>query len=413
MFILHITQNINGGAGIAAGRIVKSIQNQGFNLLLLSQNEINQYLSINNLKSFNPPELSLKNYLLERFYKYFSKQKEIFEKESLTILNKINPDVTGDFEIFTTPFSSSDITDLELYKKADIIHFHWISGVIDFPSFFSKNKKPLVWTIHDENPFRGAYHYEEDEKRNFSTFQKLNNLYLKVKKEAYLNSQNLHIVSPSFWLKNKAESSSMFVNACFYQQNYPIDSAIYKPLDAKFSKKIFEINENQFVFSFVSASVKNFRKGYDLLEPILKHSYFQNITFLIVGEKPDSLINQPNIIYTGRIIVERIMSLVYNASNFFVLPSREDNQPNTMIESLTCGTPVISFDISDNRKLLQDEHLGIICENISTESLLQVMKDCVNKTILFDKNIVSQKATKIFSEINSGIFYRKLYESIL
>ena len=62
--------------------------------------------------------------------------------------------------LFSIPYSEyTSLVDHPLVQEADIIHLHWIAGFVDYPTFFKKVDKPIVWTIHDENPGLGGSHY--------------------------------------------------------------------------------------------------------------------------------------------------------------------------------------------------------------------------------------------------------------
>jgi glycosyltransferase involved in cell wall biosynthesis len=416
MKILHINSSLNGGAAKSAYRIHNSLLNIGVdsNFLtkdLIRKKDISLKYSYDKLISIRP-ELTLKNYFYEKFTKKFTKEIKQFSKERDLFLKKINPVENGDFEMFSTPFSEYDITNLQEYKDADIVHLHWISGLIDFETFFKKNSKPIVWTLHDENPFRGAFHYENDEIKNKNLFCDLDKQYVNIKKESYKFIKNLSIVSPSNWLKTRAEQSGVFCDASFFHQNYSIDTNIFHYTSQEFSKSIFNIPNNRKVFAFVSENIHNYRKGYDILIDIVNNENFKDVIFLIVGKSDNDILKNENVIYTGKIYDERLMNIVYNCADFFLLPSREDNQPNTLVEALTSGTPVIAFNISDNRNILEMNNIGLICDIKNDFSLENTMLDCLNGKYFFDRELISKRASQLFSQSLGANFYLELYNKI-
>ncbi|MDP5081405.1 MAG: hypothetical protein NWP87_02025, partial [Winogradskyella sp.] len=124
-------------------------------------------------------------------------------------------------EIFTFPDSDYDITESQLYKEADIINLHWVAGFLDYTSFFEKNKKPIVWTLHDMNPILGGEHYKEtycgiDNSGNIKnrviseTERQYEQSIFAIKKRALNNKANITIVSPSQWLLNEGTQSTIF-----------------------------------------------------------------------------------------------------------------------------------------------------------------------------------------------------------
>lgn len=416
MKVLHLNTSKNGGAAKAANRIHTSVMKLGIDSIFLSKDDIDsfKYPNENNLSNlkYTIPDLTLKNYIDEKFFRRFTKQKLSIEKKRIELKKKLNPLLIGDFEICSTPFSEVDITLLDAYKQADIIHLHWIAGLVDFETFFIKNQKPIIWTLHDENPFRGLFHYENDQIRNENKFRTLNEKFLKIKTIAYKNVDNMIVITPSNWLKDKAIFSNVFSNTLFYQQNYAINTDVFKPICPTYSKSIFNIPSDKKVVVFVSEIVSNYRKGYDLLSQMIYDHVFEDVIFLIVGDVTNKAKNAENIIYTGKITDERLMSVVYNAGDFFILPSREDNQPNTMIEALCCGTPVIAFDISDNRSILEPDKLGVVCESIDVFSLKKTLMNCLNNQYTFNRNRISEIASGKFSENACGNFYKEIYEKL-
>ena len=84
-------------------------------------------------------------------------------------------------ETFTLSFFGRDITKLEGYKTADIVHIHWLNqGFINLKSL-SKINKPVVWTLRDMWAFTGGSHYIMDFEKYEKSF--LSGLIKKIKKK--------------------------------------------------------------------------------------------------------------------------------------------------------------------------------------------------------------------------------------
>jgi glycosyltransferase involved in cell wall biosynthesis len=112
------------------------------------------------------------------------------------------------------------------------------------------------------------------------------------------------------------------------------------------------------------------------------------------------LLNQQNVFFTGKIFDERMMALAYNAADYFLLPSLEDNLPNTLLESLACGVPVISFDISDLKAIVEHNQLGIVAKETSSKGLQTAMIQAIHEDNFSNKQGVSAAAHKIFNTNN-------------
>lgn len=423
--ILHVSSSTVGGAGKAALRLHLALLNHGVGssfLALNSQVQKRDQICVfdgdvaEQLKAPENVTLTLKNYLKERFFKEFEKKLRHFknQKDNIeAIKNQIFEDEKNHkFELFSSPFSDYDITSSSAYENADIIHLHWVAGFLDYPSFFKKNKKPIIWTLHDENPYRGGFHYFGDESRNSISYGDRDDEFKKLKFNSISQQKILSIVSPSVWLAEAAKKSDVFKSRKIKTIYNTLDTSIYKPIDKLFARQFWGIPEDATVFMFASQYVENKRKGFDLLWPIIEKSNFENVFYLIVGTNLD-LVNVENVIYTGSISEDRLMALTYSAADYFILPSREDNLPNTMVEALCCGTPVIGFDIGDNKLLIANNNLGIICEEISTDALSKSLSQAIDTKGRLSSIEISIKAHSLFNSNHIVELYIEEYKILI
>ena len=75
----------------------------------------------------------------------------------------------------------------------------------------------------------------------------------------------------------------------------------------------------------------------------------------------------------GQIKNAETMAEVYSMSDVFVLPSLEDNLPNTVMESMACGTPVIAYNIGGIPEMVEDEMTGIVVDEVSPNALAEAI----------------------------------------
>ena len=157
--------------------------------------------------------------------------------------------------MFSFPDSKYDITLSELYREADIVNLHWVADFLDYKSFFMKNNKPVVWTLHDMNPFSGGEHYEEKylgiDESGFPVNRIISEEEIRVakdnielKKQVITNLSNLTIVAPSEWLAAEARRSEIFKNTPVFCIPNGLDSDVYKPRDKNYSRDLLNIQKD-------------------------------------------------------------------------------------------------------------------------------------------------------------------------
>ncbi|MDR2993391.1 MAG: hypothetical protein LBV11_06090, partial [Bacillus cereus] len=102
-------------------------------------------------------------YMSEKDNSFIAKISRKLNIDNVTLHKKKLDKLEGKYEIASIPFSSYRLENHPLIKEADIIHLHWIAdNFLNYPTFFKNIKQPIVWTLHDINPFRGIFHFDGD-----------------------------------------------------------------------------------------------------------------------------------------------------------------------------------------------------------------------------------------------------------
>jgi glycosyltransferase involved in cell wall biosynthesis len=408
MKILQITTSINGGAGIAALRLHKA---------LCENNVSSGFLSTDLSLDFN-------NELLEdEFFNYIKKTliKRIINKIKRFLIPSYKFNKTKQFEglknklsceIATLPFSNYQLHNHPLVKEADVINLHWVSGVLDYPSFFKSCKKPIVWTLHDMNPFQGVFHYKDDQRRNENIIGDFDFEIKKIKKKSLKLIKKGAIISPSNWLLDKASDNfSAFSKTCISNS---IDLNVFTLKNKLELRKNFAILPDEFVLFFVADSLKNPRKGFDLLlESLSILSKIMPITIMVIGEGNIPKMNNIKVLSLGVVKSEIEMSNLYSVANVFVLPTREDNLPNVMLESFACGLPVISFNNGGMVEHIKLNFNGLLIDGFTGVALADGILDFYKSRNNYNSFEIRKYAENNFSFKKQAEAYSDIYEEIL
>ncbi|MDW7695815.1 glycosyltransferase [Flammeovirgaceae bacterium SG7u.111] len=423
MKILHINTYDRGGAANACTRLHLGLLEKGVeSKLLLKQKTKNLpssfvYVPPPLKQSFLSKVIRKGRSIINKFFSAELKEK----RKRQFFLNKRSKKL----EMFSFPYTDFDITTSPLYQEADIIHLHWTANFLDYYSFFRKNKKPVIWTIVDENPYSGGEHYREyysdiNEKgellsREITDIEQTifsENQNLKIK--ALEGVKNLHIAAMSDWLVTSSKKSPVFNQFPHLKLGYGANPNIYHPRNIEFTRDIFGLPKDRKVVLFLSSSLKNPRKGYGFLIPIIQEAERQklDVTFCTVGNDSRIKSRHKNVMQLDYIHDELLLSLLYAACDVILIPSLMDNLPYTLIEALLCGTPCIGFPVGGIEESITHKKNGLLCDEVSSESLKHTFFTFLNEGVELSRDEIASEARKIYDykiHVNAYIeTYKKL-----
>ncbi|WP_347159311.1 glycosyltransferase [Pontibacter chitinilyticus] len=404
MKVLHVSTSARGGAGIAAMRLHKGLLAADVNSKFLSLDSSTAYLA-----KIPRPRLSILKRVLNRS-KNELKNLGIYERKTTKEVVKTE----GNYEIFSSPVTEYDITLHPDYQEADIIHLHWVANFLDYPSFFRKNKKPVVWTLHDMNPFQGGFHYLGDKQRNQQLYD-LEENYRNVKREALSHAQDVHIVCLSNWLLQESQKSEVLGSFPHHLIPNGINLEIFRPLDKFFSREVFRLPQDKTIILFISDNVNNYRKGFDLLLEVIGNLKERtDVVFCAVGAKDKAEeAYDSQIFFIESIRDEHLLALLYSAADAFVLPSREDNLPNVMLEAMACGLPVISTPVGGMLDVIKNNRNGITSKSFSVKHLQEAILSYTYNKESFIVETIRNEINQNYSSEKQVMNYVKLYDNIL
>jgi glycosyltransferase involved in cell wall biosynthesis len=265
---------------------------------------------------------------------------------------------------------------LNQLPSSDILNLHWVAGFFDYRSFFRRVPPdlPIVWTLHDMNPFTGGCHFDggcgkfQDHcgacpQIGSSKPEDFSSHVWKRKKEAFASesANRMQIVAPSRWLAAEAKKSSLFGHLPVTVIPYGLETDRFRPRDRHFSRQLLEIPSEAKVVLFVADWANEKRKGLDLLlDAIRGLGNLRGLYVFAVGRNVDSkLVGLPGKTI-GYVRDDLTLSLVYSAADVFVVPSLEDNLPNTALEALSCGLPTVAFEAGGTSDIVRDGTTGTL-----------------------------------------------------
>ena len=316
------------------------------------------------------------------------------------------------------------------YLKPDIIHLHNLHGyyvnIEILFNYLSFHKIPIVWTMHDCWAFTGhCSHFEFVECRKWkeacfscpqsssypSSFIVDNSKENFIKKKKLFNSlNNMTIVPVSHWLDNQLRYSFLSDYDSRVIQN-GVDLKIFKP-----SKSQIFIEENNLQNKYIIlgvASVWTERKGFfEFIK--LREMLGDEFAIVLVGVslKQKKMLPQ-NILSISRTSNQSQLAMMYSCSDLYVNLTFEDTFPSTNLESIACGTPVLTYKTGGSPESIF-EGSGYVVNQGDIRSVKNIIEDTKNGVLpKISKKTLVNIANKNFNKDNNFIHYQELYKEIL
>jgi len=346
----------------------------------------------------------------------FNNKSDVYYHAVMTRLT----DKTGFYSVTAT---RRLINGIEKFKP-DIIHLHCLHGYyINIEILFNYLKKseiPVIWTMHDCWPFTGHCAYFDYVKcdkwktgcfncpqiKSFPSSIKDNSEWnYEIKRELFTSLKNLTIVTPSKWLAKLVKQSFLKVHDVKVINN-GIDLEKFRPTESSFRDK--HKLKDKFVILGV-ASIWDRRKG---LSDFIKLSKMLGTEYriVVVGVTNDQKKKLPkNIIGIAKTNNVEELIKIYSASDVFLNTTYEDNFPTTNIESLACGTPIITYDTGGSAESI-NEKCGVKVARGNINELLCSIKDMRKQKKLSEDCTIRAKA---FDRTLRYKEYLNLYEEVL
>jgi glycosyltransferase involved in cell wall biosynthesis len=317
-------------------------------------------------------------------------------------------------------------------RKPDLIQLHWICLGHLTVEAVSKFQRPIVWRFSDMWPFCGAEHYTDDSTRYSEGYSKANRPKWETgldlcrwvwerKKKSWKKLNNLTIVAPSTWMANCAKRSYLFKNTRIELIPTGIDTVLFRPVPKEYARTILKLPKDKKIILFGASNANDKRKGFNYLENAIidlnNRGMLTGCELLVFGNSFKSGLSIPHIKinYIGQVHDQLFLPVVYSAADIFIAPSILDNLANTVLEAMSCGTPVIAFAIGGMPDAIDDGINGFLAKTISHECLAKAILSALNNYAQLDKFSITarMKITEQFSNEMQAQRFIKLYEDIL
>jgi len=287
----------------------------------------------------------------------------------------------------------------------------------------------MVWTLHDMNPFTGGCHYDEQCGRFRAQCGRCPQLgsgddadlsrQIWQRKQSALERiepRRLRIVALCQWMAKAVESSSLLGRFPVSIIPNGLDTEIFAPRERAEARAQLGLPAQGRLLLFVAESLRNKWKGFaHLLEALRGLKPTDNIGLMSIGrgrlETPPDLPHH----HLGEIHDDRLLAAAYSAADLFVIPSVQENLPNTVMESLACGTPVAGFDVGGIPDMVRPGLTGALAPVGDSASLRKAITNLLSDSAALAKMSAHcrEVAVKEYTLEVQSRRYTALYDELL
>ena len=279
---------------------------------------------------------------------------------------------------FAPPMAPFGLAPFLQLPETDIVNLNWVVGFWDFRILprLKEKCKAVVWRLSDMNPFTGGCLYDNycgrfaDQCGFCPCLQSckpddLSRRSIMMKKRIIetLPPGFLHIIAQSNWIEKQIKASAVFRGCSVTRIPNGIDIHRLKPYNSQKARIELGLHPEHAVILFIAQSLANPRKGGMYFTEAIKYlaNYSERpITVLALGKDGLPPIDNVNIVQIQDVEDNDTLSRCYSAADVYVITSLQDNLPNTVLESMACGTPVVGFDAGGVPDMVKNGETGFL-----------------------------------------------------
>jgi glycosyltransferase involved in cell wall biosynthesis len=231
---------------------------------------------------------------------------------------------------------------------------------------------------------------------------------------AQLNPELVRIIAPSAWIQGEARKSALLSNFDVVHIRTGVNGRLFSPKNRAKARQKLGLPLDAKVILTVAVDIESHRKGWNLLVQAVSKLQAKDVVVATVGQQSSASGDVKILKPLGRLQTEDELSEAYSAADLFVLPTREDNLPNVLLEAMACGTPCVSFDVGGVSEAIRHGETGLLAGPEDTDGLARAMDALLTENALRER-FGSQARALALAEFDAKALsakYLELYETL-
>lgn len=349
------TYDLHGGAAKASFKLFKElIKRSGIEISMYVQYKDSRYKQV--VRS-------------SEFINLFKHNLVLFGEVVLKVLFPSKMKVWQSFALWSS-FDKRVVDDF----RPDIVCVNWVGNGFMKPEDINQlSKYRVIWVFHDMWPILGSEHFDYDNQESSAIEKCLLN-----RKVQIWNKSDFLVVTPSSWMTKVVNDTGFFNKKKIKTINTGLDTSLFRPMSKVMARKFLKlpINKKVILFGAYKAN-RDQRKGRiylaEALKKVIKTLYKKKeaVCLITFGYKGKAFFvdQEVEVINFGIINEERLLVKLFSAADITVTPSIQETFGQVAAESLSCGTPVVAFNSSGLRDVIDHKKTGYLAKCFSSNDL--------------------------------------------
>lgn len=274
------------------------------------------------------------------------------------------------------------------FAEADVIHLHNLHG--DYLSIFALPlwgwDKPIVWTLHDQWAFTGGCVYSYDCTKFAQScgdcpqmgeypLQGCDRTAIMQRAKIWMiHRAQPRFITPSQWLGDLLHQARGLGDVPLSVIPYALSADVFAPpSDQAACRTRFGLDPNRPTVIFVCHAFDDPRKGVeDAMHAVrIAARKVPQLQALVLGRDSDRFLAQTEVAGQSRDFIEdeRVIAAAFGAADVALVPSKMDNYPFVVLESLSCATPVVGYAAGGIPEQVAHNERGLLVKTGDSDQL--------------------------------------------
>ena len=242
------------------------------------------------------------------------------------------------------------------------------------------------------------------------------------RKQAIYAKSRLYVATPSQWLMQKVEQS-MLTPALMETRviHNGVDLSVFHPADKWGIRDVLGMPQDARVLLFTAINIRqNIWKDYQTMRSaisrVAEQLPGQRVLLYALGEEaPIERIGQAEVRFVPYQKDPETVARYYQAADIYLHAARADTFPNTVLEALACGTPVVATEVGGIPEQVKDDVTGLLvppgdAEAMAEAIIILLTDEALRRRLGYD---AGQDAQRHFSLTQQVDTYLEWYRSII